>query len=103
MKVPAATINGAVEIAAETYEYNEVKYGAKGGGNRGIRIRCGTRDQTYKLAPNPHGNAKYNKNQAGFYTAAATAIVGTMSRNGLFPRYGIKISVFDEEYTLGPR
>lgn len=102
--MPASTISGSVAIADETFEYNEVKYGTRGGGNRGIRIRCGTRDQTYRFAPNPHSNPKYNKNQAGFYQDAATAIAGQLTpRNGLFPRYGVTIAVQGEDYTLGPR
>lgn len=86
-----------------TYEYNEVKYGTKGGGNRGIYVRCGTRDQEYKFQPNPHASRQYNKNQSKFYVEAAKAVAGKLTANGLLPRYGAVITVMGEDYTLAPR
>lgn len=101
--MPNSTVSGSVDVAGETYNYNEVKYGNRGGGNRGIRVYCGSRDQTYKFRPNPHDSREYNRKQAAFYEQATEAIVGIMTRNSLFPRYGKKVTVMGVEYTLEPR
>jgi len=61
-------------------KYMEVRYGNKGGGNRGIRIKLcpvlGKGTSNYKFSPNPHtAQGNYNKNQEELYLNAALKIV----------------------------
>jgi hypothetical protein len=61
-------------------KYMEVRYGNKGGGNRGVRITLcpvlGKGTFNYKFSPNPHtAQGNYNKNQEELYLNAALKIV----------------------------
>lgn len=66
-------ISGRFKQGDYTFEYNEERCG---GTNRGISVRCQAtgRYATYKLQPNPHNDAWYNKNQETFYANAGSAL-----------------------------
>ncbi|HBY59329.1 MAG TPA: hypothetical protein DEH78_05875 [Solibacterales bacterium] len=91
------TIKGKVTVGKTTFEYNEVKYGSAGGGNRGLKIwRQGVADDTheYKFSPNPHDSKKYNKKQDSFYLEAATQIA-TLVNAGAYPAFNTTLFTFD--------
>ncbi len=101
------TIKDKVEIKGVTFEYNEVKYGSSGTGQRGIKIwRKGVAKDvnSYKFSPNPHDNSKkYPKLAKEFYKAAATAIgnfVTDKANNNKYPAPGkLKFRWESVEYT----
>jgi len=72
------TIAGKVSAGGISFEYRESKTSDAGGGPRGIEIKAAGSPKGYvkfyPITPNPHGNAAYNNNQAGFYSAVATEI-----------------------------
>jgi hypothetical protein len=72
------TIAGKVSAGGISFEYREAKTSDAGGGPRGIEIKAAGSPKGYvkfyPITPNPHGNAAYNNNQAGFYSAVATEI-----------------------------
>ncbi len=95
-----APVKGTITIGANTFKYIEVQYGA-GAGQRGITVYGVGDPRTYKLSPNPHNEAWYNKNQATFYKVVAQAICNAYTAAAGLPAYNaIQVTPKGVEYDL---